>query len=65
MVVVSEESGSIGYAYKGQLTRNVTPQELRSFLSSVLVSRRRPKTIGFRIRQWLGKHFPSWTLENN
>lgn len=64
VVVVSEEAGSIGYAYKGQLTRNVTPQELRSFLSSVLVSRRRPKTIGFQIRQWLAKHFPSWTLED-
>jgi diadenylate cyclase len=64
IVIVSEEAGSIGYAYKGQLTRNVTPQELRSFLSSVLVSRRRPKTVGFRIRQWLAKHFPSWTLED-
>jgi diadenylate cyclase len=62
VVVISEETASIGYAYKGQLTRNVTPQELRSFLSSVLVSRRRPKTLGFRIRQSLAKHFPSWTL---
>lgn len=64
VVVVSEETGTIGYAYKGQLTRNVTPQELRSFLSSVLVSRRRPKTLGYRIRQWVTKNFPSWTIED-
>jgi diadenylate cyclase len=63
VVLVSEESGSIGYSYKGQLTRNVTPQELRSFLTSILVSRRRPKTIGERIRRWSTKHFPSWTLK--
>jgi len=62
IVLVSEETGSIGYAYKGQLTRRVTPEELRSFLTSVFVSRRRPKTVGDRIRRWFAKHFPSWTL---
>lgn len=64
VVIVSEETGNIGYAYKGQLTRRVTPQELRSFLTSVMVSRRRPKTLGVRIRQWLNKHLPSWTLSD-
>lgn len=62
IVLVSEETGSIGYAYKGQLTRRVTPEELRSFLTSVFVSRRRPKTVGDRIRRWFARHFPSWTL---
>lgn len=37
VVVVSEESGAVSFAYKGQLTRGVTQEELRSFLTSVLV----------------------------
>ncbi len=37
VVVVSEETGAISYAYKGQLIRNVTLEELRSFLTSVIV----------------------------
>ena len=38
IVVVSEETGAISYAYKGQLTRGVTVQDLRAFLTSVLVA---------------------------
>jgi len=37
IVVVSEETGMISHAYKGQLVRNVTLQELRAFLTSVLM----------------------------
>lgn len=37
VVVVSEESGAISYAYKGQLIRGVSVEELRSFLTSVIV----------------------------
>lgn len=37
VVVVSEETGAISYAFKGQLTRGVSSTELRSFLTSVLV----------------------------
>jgi len=37
IVVVSEESGKISHAYKGQLVRGVTLEELRAFLTSVLV----------------------------
>ena len=37
VVVVSEENGAISYAYKGQLVRGITLQELRAFLSSILV----------------------------
>jgi diadenylate cyclase len=37
VVVVSEETGGISYAYKGQLVRMVTLEELRAFLTSVLV----------------------------
>jgi diadenylate cyclase len=46
IVVVSEENGSISHAYKGQLVRGVTLEELRAFLTSVLV------TPG-RSRNWL------------
>jgi len=37
VVVVSEETGAVSYAYKGQLVRNVSLQELRAFLTSLLV----------------------------
>ena len=37
IVVVSEETGMISHAYKGQLVRGVTLEELRAFLTSVLV----------------------------
>jgi diadenylate cyclase len=37
VVVISEESGAISHAYKGQLVRGVTAQQLRAFLSSILV----------------------------
>jgi diadenylate cyclase len=38
IVVVSEETGAVSYAYRGQLTRGVTLEELRAFLTSVLVT---------------------------
>ncbi len=37
IVAVSEETGAISYAFKGQLVRGVTLEELRAFLSSLLV----------------------------
>jgi diadenylate cyclase len=37
IVVVSEETGAISHAYRGQLTRGVSLEELRAFLSSVLL----------------------------
>ena len=39
VVAVSEESGAVSYAYKGHLTRGVTLEELRAFLTSLLVPR--------------------------
>jgi len=55
VVVVSEETGAVSYAYKGQLVRGVTAEELRAFLTSVLV----PPT---RARPWMDWLRP-WTLE--
>jgi diadenylate cyclase len=37
VVVVSEETGSISHAYKGQLVRGLSAEQLRAFLTSVLV----------------------------
>ena len=54
IVAVSEETGSVSYAYKGQLVRGVTLEELRAFLTSVLV------TSAGQSRNWLrGLRF--WT----
>ena len=55
VVVVSEETGAISHAYKGQLVRGVTSEELRSFLTSVLVT-------PARSRNWLA-WVKSWTRE--
>jgi len=38
IVVISEETGAISYAHKGQFTRGVTLEVLRAFLTSVLVN---------------------------
>ena len=56
VVVVSEETGAVSYAYKGQLTRGVTSEELRAFLTSVLVT---PATGS---RNWLA-WLRSWAAE--
>ena len=37
VVVVSEENGWVSYAYKGQLVRQVTAEQLRAFLTSILI----------------------------
>ena len=53
IVAVSEETGMISYAYKGQLTRGVTLEELRAFLTSVIL--RPAKTHG--VAKWLRTQF--------
>ena len=55
VVVVSEETGAISYAYKGQFVRGVTLEELRAFLTSVLLN-------PARSRNWLG-WLRSWTTD--
>ena len=44
VVVVSEENGKISHAYKGQLVRGVTLEELRAFLTSLLVQPAKSRT---------------------
>jgi len=36
-VVVSEETGTMSYAHKGQLVRGVTLEEMRAFMTSVIL----------------------------
>src|SRR5438874_10265561 len=55
VVVVSEETGAISYAYKGQFVKGVTLEELRAFLTSVLVN-------PARSRNWIG-WIRSWTTD--
>src|SRR5262245_41174450 len=58
IVIVSEETGSLSYAYKGQLTRGVTAENLRAFLSSIFVTQDRPRNIieWFRsLRAWAAR----------
>ena len=50
IVAVSEETGAVSYAYKGQLTRGVSLENLRAFLSSILVVPERPRTLVSWIR---------------
>ncbi len=38
VIVVSEETGSISYAYKGVLKRGLTVEELRSFLTAIFIN---------------------------
>ncbi len=54
VVAVSEETGAISYAYKGQLVRGVTLEELRAFLTSVLVTPARSRDWQGWIRSWIG-----------
>ena len=55
IVIVSEENGTISHAYKGQLVRGVTPEELRSFLTSVLLQPEKPHGAIEWIRRGFGE----------
>jgi diadenylate cyclase len=59
IVVVSEETGKISHAYKGQLVRGVTLEELRAFLTSVLVPPAKSRGFGEWLRSRLSeRHKP-------
>jgi diadenylate cyclase len=52
VVVVSEETGSISYAYRGQFVRGLSLEELRAFLSSVLLGPARSRSWVGWVRSW-------------
>jgi diadenylate cyclase len=54
VVVVSEETGAVSYAYRGHLTRGVTYEELRAFLTSVLVTPAKSRNVLDWMRSWTG-----------
>lgn len=58
VVVVSEETGSIAYAYRGQLVRGISVEELRAFLTSVLVRQVEPRSWWQRARTFHAKTQP-------
>jgi diadenylate cyclase len=58
VVVVSEESGAISYAFKGQLVRNLTIEELRAFLTSVLIQPARARTFVTWLRSFTERPKP-------
>ena len=59
IVVVSEETGMISHAYKGQLVRGVSLEELRSFLTSVLLRQAKPRSSVVWLHARLGEHHKS------
>jgi len=54
VVAVSEETGAISYAYKGELVRGLTLEALRAFLSSILVkpTPSRPVVDWLKTKMW-------------
>ena len=52
IVALSEETGSISYAYKGQFVRGLSIEELRAFLTSVLVTGNKSQGLMERLRTW-------------
>jgi diadenylate cyclase len=57
IVVVSEETGGISYAHRGHLTRGVSVNELRAFLTRVLLNHPKPRGPLQRLRDtfnWRG-----------
>ncbi len=60
VVAVSEENGKISHAYKGQLVRGVTLEELRAFLTSLLIQPAKSHSIIDWLRSHLSeRHKPS------
>jgi diadenylate cyclase len=52
VVAVSEETGSISHAYKGNFVRGVTLEELRAFLTSMIVNPARSRSWISWIKSW-------------
>lgn len=55
VVVVSEETGAISYAHRGELVRNVSIEQLRDFLTSVLVHAPPPRGVVEWVRSLFGR----------
>jgi diadenylate cyclase len=58
VVVVSEETGAISHAYKGNFVRGVTLEELRAFLTSVMIRSSKPRHWTGWLRFWTRDRVP-------
>lgn len=56
VVVVSEETGAISYAYRSDLKRGVTAEELRAFLTAIFVKRVRTRNWADNLRLWIARN---------
>lgn len=56
VVAVSEETGAISYAFRGELKRGVTAEELRAFLTAIFVKRVRTRNWVDNLRLWLAQN---------
>ena len=56
VVTVSEETGAISYAFRGELKRGVTAEELRAFLTAIFVRRVRARNWVDNLRLWLARN---------
>lgn len=54
IIVVSEETGAISYAYRGELTRKVSIEQLRDIMTAELVPHKESRL--FRKLRWLVAH---------
>src|SRR3989449_7870933 len=54
IVVVSDETGAISYAFQGELVLGITSEELRAFLSSLLVQPHKSRSLVEWIKNWQG-----------
>jgi diadenylate cyclase len=52
IVVISEETGGVSYAYKGNLVRNLTSEGLRAFLTSILINPAQSRNLAGWLRDW-------------
>ncbi len=57
VVVVSEETGMISYAHKGELVRGLSVEGLRAYLSSVVLPVTRPRNLLDRLRGFTLDHW--------
>ncbi len=68
VVVVSEETGKISYAWRGRLQRSATVEELRSFLNSVFVPQETPQPANdrwHRLLPWRSRQRPGGSSAPN
>jgi hypothetical protein len=53
---VSEENGLMSYAHKGQLVRGVTLEELRAFMTSIILRPAKTHNVARWLRSFLTEH---------